>query len=141
MRTHADDEMDWLGLGGPSGRLYPEDFFEVCDKAEITRAAFIQNGIDDFRQVPLDEAVTRFMAIRNFELAWDSNPFLIAESFFNPNFDLEKFRKLERAFVTSFLSGLKDIFLVSSSDHSHYKLLEDYKHEASLKPITASAKF
>src|SRR5256885_1289737 len=87
-------------------RLYPEDFFQVCDDVKITKVAFIQNGVDDFRKMTFDEAVGRLMAIRNFELGWNSNPYLIAESFFNPTFDLEELLKTERKFVTSFLSKL-----------------------------------
>ena len=116
-------------------RLYPEDFFEVCDDVKITKVAFIQNGVDDFRKMTFDEAVGRLMAIRNFELGWNSNPYLIAESFFNPSFDLEELLKTERKFVTSFLSKLEEIYLISSSNGSHYKSLEDHRSQMSLKPI------
>jgi len=116
-------------------RLYPEDFFEICDSVKITKVAFIQNGVDDFRKVSLDEAITRFMAVRNFELGWDSNPYLIAESFFNPSFDIEAFRTTERTFVSSFLSRLEEIYLVSSSSGSHYKVLENYKPQLTPKLI------
>jgi len=114
-------------FAGGGVRLYPENFFEVCDDVKITKVAFLQNGIDEVRRLSLDEAIGRFMAIRNFQLGWDSNPYLIAESFFNPRFDLEAFRKTERAFVSSFLSGLEEIYLISSSNGSHYKALENYK--------------
>ena len=120
-------------------RLYPEDFFQVCDDVKITKVAFIQNGVDDFRKMTFDEAVGRLMAIRNFELGWNSNPYLIAESFFNPSFDLEELQKTERAFVSSFLSGLEEIYLISSSNGSHYKSLEDQKPQMSLKPIAGLA--
>ena len=116
-------------------RLYPENFFEVCNDVRITKVAFLQNGIDDFRRLSVDEAIGRFMAIRNFQLGWDSNPYLIAESFFNSRFDLESLRKTERAFVSSFLSKLEEIYLVSSSNGSHYKAIEDHKEEISLKPV------
>ena len=115
-------------------RLHPEVFFEVCDDVKIAKAMFIQNGIDDFRKLTIDEATARFMAIRSYELGWDSNPYLVAESFFNPEFDLEELRKRERAFVASFLSGLEDIYLVSSSSHSHYKVLENYNREVNPNP-------
>ena len=108
-------------------RLYPEDFFEVSDSAKIRNAMFIQNGPDEVREMTLDEAITRLMAIRSFELRWDTNPYLVAESFFNPKFDLQEFRKTERAFISSFLSRLENIYLISSSNHSHYKVLEDPK--------------
>jgi len=114
-------------------RLHPEVFFEVCDDVKIAKAMFVQNGIDEFRKLTIDEATARFMAIRSYELGWDSNPYLIAESFFNPGFDLEDLRRKERAFVASFLSGLKGTYLVSSSSHSHYKVLEEHG-EAKLKP-------
>jgi hypothetical protein len=120
-------------------RLYPEDFFEVCDSVKIRKVAFIQNGVDDFRRLSVDEAIGRLMAIRNFELGWNSNPYLIAESFFNPSFDLEELLKTERAFVSSFLLGLEEIYLVSSSNGSHYKTLEDRKQEISLKPVPRSS--
>jgi len=118
----------------PGGlRLYPEDFFEVCGNVKVRQVAFLQNGIDDFRKLSTDKAIGRFMAIRNFELGWDSNPYLNAESFFNPRFDLEKFRRTERTFLASFLGGLGDVYLVSSASHSHYKVLEEH-NEAKLKP-------
>ena len=116
-------------------RLYPQNFFDVCDDVRITKVAFLQNGIDDFRRLSVDEAIGRFMAIRNFQLGWDSSPYLIAESFFNSRFDLESLRKTERAFVSSFLSKLEEIYLVSSSNGSHYKAIEDQKEEISLKPV------
>ena len=117
-------------------RLYPEDFFEVSDSVKIRKVAFIQNGIDDFRRMTFDEAVGRLMAIRNFELGWSSNPYLIAESFFNPSFDLEELQKTEREFVTSFMSKMEEIYLISSSNGSHYKSLEDHKPQMILKPIS-----
>src|SRR5881396_111779 len=46
-------------------RLYPQNFFDVCDDVRITKVAFLQNGIDDFRRLSVDEAIGRFMAIRN----------------------------------------------------------------------------
>ena len=116
-------------------RLYPEDFFEVCDDVKITKVAFIQNGVDDFRKMTFDEAVGRLMAIRNFDLGWNSNPYLIAESFFNPTFNFEELLKTERKFVTSFLSKLEEIYLISSSNGSHYKALENYKHQLTPKLI------
>ena len=114
-------------------RLYPQDFFEVRDDAvKITKVMFIQNGVDEVRKLTPDEATKRLMAIRSFELGWDSNPYLVAESFFNPRFDLDEVRKMERAFISSFLSRIDDIYLISSSNHSHYKVIEDYKE--SIKP-------
>ena len=111
----------------PGGiRLNPKDYFLLSDMVRITKAMFLQNGPDEFRKLSLDEAIKRLMAIRSFELGWDSNPYLVAESFFNPRFDLEELRKKERAFASAFLSELKDIFLISSSNHSHYKMLEGY---------------
>ena len=104
-------------------RLDPDHFFEVCEVVKIGKVAFIQNGIDDYRKVPLDEAVTRLIAIRDFELNWDSNPYIIAESFFNPKFELETIRRKERIFVTTFLSALSDTHLISSTTGSHYKML------------------
>src|SRR2546427_747316 len=119
----------------PGGvRLYPDHFFEVCDLARIAKIAFIQNGIDDRQKVPLDEAITRMMAIRDFELRWDANPYIIAESFFNPKFELETIRRRERAFVATFLSGFSDIHLISSTTGSHYKMLQS-KSEEALKPL------
>ena len=115
-------------------RLYPQDFFEVCDDAvKITKVMFIQNGVDEVRKLTPDEATKRLMAIRSFELGWDSNPYLVAESFFNPRFDLDEVRKMERAFISSFLSRIDDIYLISSSYHSHYKVMQDYKGR--LKPV------
>jgi len=74
------------------------------------------------------------MAIRDFELRWDSNPYIIAESFFNPKFELETIRRRERAFLADFLSGLSDIHLISSTTGSHYKMLQSRSEEA-LKPL------
>src|SRR5207247_10701142 len=60
-------------------RLYPENFFEVCGDVRITKVAFLQNGINEFRRLSTEEAIGRFMAIRNFQLGWDHNPYVIAE--------------------------------------------------------------
>src|SRR5439155_1177736 len=110
----------------PGGiRLNPKDYFLLSDMVRITKAMFLQNGPDEFRKLSLDEATKRLMAIRSFELGWDSNPYLVAESFFNPGFDLEELRKKERAFASAFLSELREVFLISSSNHSHYKMLEN----------------
>src|SRR5437867_13301140 len=99
---------------------------------KITKAMFLQNGPDEFQKLSLDEAPKRLLAIRSFELGCDSNPYLVAESFFNPRFDLEELRKKERAFASAFLSELNDIFLISSSNHSHYKMLEDHTEKVKL---------
>ena len=119
----------------PGGiRLNPKDYFLLSDMVRITKAMFLQNGPDEFRKLSLDEATKRLMAIRSFELGWDSNPYLVAESFFNPRFDLEELRTKERAFASAFLSELREVFLISSSNHSHYKMLEDYKEN--VKPTS-----
>src|SRR6266516_456737 len=118
----------------PGGiRLNPKDYFLLSDMVRITKAMFLQNGPDEFRKLSLDEATKRLMAIRSFELGWDSNPYLVAESFFNPRFDLDEVRKMERAFISSFLSRIDDIYLISSSNHSHYKVVGDYQHLESVK--------
>jgi len=115
----------------PGGvRLNPDHYFEVCDRVKIGNVAFIQNGLDDYRKMSLDEAITRLMAIRHFELNWDSNPYIIAESFFNSKFEPEAIRRRERDFVTTFLSGLSDIYLISSTTGSHYKMLQNKSEEA-----------
>ncbi len=114
-------------------RLYPEDFFQISDAVKITKVMFIQNGPDEVRKLTLDEATKRLMAIRSFELGWNYNPYLVAESFFNPGFDLEELRKTERAFISSFLSRIDDIYLISSSNHSHYKVVGDYQQLKSVK--------
>src|SRR5436190_11173924 len=49
-------------------RLYPQDFFEICDDAvKITKVMFIQNGVDEIRKLTPHEATKRLMAIRSFE--------------------------------------------------------------------------
>src|SRR5437773_7488352 len=119
-------------------RLYPQNFFDVCGDVRITKVAFLQNGIDDFRRLSVDESIGRFMAIRNFQLGWDHNPYLIAESFFNPRFDIETLKKTERSFISSFISKLEDIYLVSSSNGLHYKSIEDPTRKVSLRPVLRS---
>ena len=49
---------------------------------------------------------------------------------------LEELQKTEREFVTSFMSKMEEIYLISSSNGSHYKSLEDHKPQMILKPIS-----
>ena len=109
----------------PGGiKLYPQDVFQICDMARITRISFIQNGIDDLRQIGPDEALNLLTAIQDYEMNWRSNPYVIALSFFRPDFNPRDVSEKEEKILSSLVSRVRGSYLVSSSNRSHFALIE-----------------
>jgi len=109
----------------PGGvKLYPDDIFKTADRVAITRLAFIQNGLDDLRQIDDDEAYILLRAIQDYELNWRSNPYIIARSFFKPSFNPTDVSATEEKILKLLISRVKGCYLVSSSKGLHYQTIE-----------------
>lgn len=109
----------------PGGvKLYPDDNFKTTDKAAITRIAFIRNGLEDLRQLNQHEAFHLLRAIQDYELNWRSNPYIIARTFFCPEFDPSDISDREESIVRNLISRMKGSSLVSSSKGLHYQTIE-----------------
>lgn len=114
----------------PGGiKAYPDQFFKTHDKADIDKIVFIQNGVDSVRRIAVDEALTRLRAIQAYELNWRSNPYLIAESFFDSKFDLEDLSSKEDEILRTLVSKVKKYYVVSSSRAAHFKAIEEICHD------------
>jgi len=109
----------------PGGvKLYPDENFKTHDRVRITRVAFIQNGLDDLRQIEAEETYTLLRAIQDYELNWRSNPYLIARSFFAPSFNPTDISAREETIMKSLISRVRGAYLVSSSKGQHYQTIE-----------------
>ena len=109
----------------PGGvKLYPDDIFKTRDRVEITSLAFIQNGLEDLRQVDAKEAYTLLRAVQDYELNWRSNPYIIARSFFYPTFNADDISAREEVMMKNLISGVRGSYLVSSSKGLHYQSIE-----------------
>jgi uncharacterized protein YbaR (Trm112 family) len=109
----------------PGGvKLDPDDMLQTRDRVAITRIAFIQNGIDDTRQVESDEALTLLTAVQDYELNWRSNPYIIARSFFSPKFNPRDISAKEETIKKTLISRVRGSYLVSSSRGLHYQTVE-----------------
>ncbi|HZW56140.1 MAG TPA: hypothetical protein VFF30_07620 [Nitrososphaerales archaeon] len=105
----------------PGGiKIYPDSILPTVTKGRINHLAIIQNGIDRIETLGKREALQRIRAIQDYEFGWKSNPYLLAESFFN-GLDLGTLSEVENRFLQEFLAGIDDIYLVSSSKAEHYK--------------------
>src|SRR5207247_5881424 len=109
----------------PGGvKLYPDDNFKTSDRVAITILAFIQNGLDDLRQIEAEEAYTLLRAIQDYELNWRSNPYIIARSFFRPSFNPTDISAREEKILKLLISRVRGSYLVSSSKGLHYETIE-----------------
>src|SRR5207249_2369670 len=82
------------------------------------------NGIDGLRQVDPDEALTLLTAIQDYEMNWRSNPYIIARSFFRPDFNPRDISESEEKLLKSLVSRVRGSYLISSSSGSHFELIE-----------------
>jgi len=105
-------------------RVYPDRNFNLCDEAKINRIIFIQNGLDEVRTVSEEEAVSMIRAIQSYELNWASNPYIIAQSFFRPDLEIDKLSSREDDLIKRFVSNVGQSTLVSSSSRQHFKTIE-----------------
>lgn len=105
-------------------KLYPDHFFQTRDSAVITRVVFIQNGLDGFHKIGPDEALSKLNAVQDYELNWQSNPYVIAHSFFNPSFKKQEIFSKEQKILQTLVSRIKDAYVVSSSDSMHFEIIE-----------------
>jgi len=109
----------------PGGvKLYPDDLFKTSDRVAITRLAFIQNGLDDLRQIDDEQAYILLRAIQDYELNWRSNPYIIARSFFRPIFNPTNVSAKEEKILKLLISRVRGSYLVSSSKGLHYQAIE-----------------
>jgi hypothetical protein len=110
----------------PGGiKLYPDQIFKMRDDAAITRIVFIQKGFDHTRRIDPDEAVTLLTAVQDYEMNWRANPYIIAQSFFRPDFNPRDQSLKETEIVRSIVSRAKAAYLVSSSNKSHFESIEE----------------
>ena len=108
----------------PGGvKIYPDRIFETSPGARINKLAIIQNGVDAVKTLNRKEALKRIKAIQDYEFGWKSNPYLLAESFFNNDLDISSVSAIENDFLNTFLASIDDIYLVSSSKAEHYKAI------------------
>ena len=105
-------------------KLYPDQIFKTRDEAAITRIVFIQKGLDDIRTVDPDEVITLLTAVQDYEMNWRANPYIIAQSFFRPDFNSRGLSSNEAEIMRSIVSRAKAAYLVSSSNGSHFEFIE-----------------
>jgi len=109
----------------PGGiKLHPDAHFRTRDKVMIEKIAFLQNGINDVREIDSDEALTRLTAIQDYELNWRSNPFVIANAFFRPSFHSREISASEERIMRQILLHVTASYLVSSTDGLHFNSIE-----------------
>ncbi len=109
----------------PGGiRLYPDQVFKIRDKVLLRGIVFIQNGVDDCRRVSADEALTLLGAVQDYEVNWKSNPYILAQSFFRPEFTRTDLLLRERRILENLISGVTCSYLVSSSKGLHFQIIE-----------------
>ncbi len=109
----------------PGGmEVYPDKLFKICNSIKVNSIAVIQNGTDSVREMTIDETLTKIRTIQAIEFPWRVNPFILAQSFFNPNFDANTLAVQEDQLLTSFVSKVPHLYLVSSSSREHYKAIE-----------------
>jgi len=109
----------------PGGvKLYPDDNFKTYDRVPITRLVFIQNGLDNQRQIDAKEAYIMLRAIQDYELNWRSNPYIIARSFFPPTFNATELSAREEMIMKNLISRVSS-YLVSSSKGLHYQRIKN----------------
>lgn len=109
----------------PGGlKLPPENNFKTSDRVLITRLAFIQNGLDDLRELDNAEAFSRLRAIQDYELNWRSNPYIIARAFFHTSFNPQVVSAREEVIIRKLISRVRGSYLVSSSEGLHYQRIK-----------------
>ncbi len=105
----------------PGGmKVYPDQHFKLCEKTQINRMIFIQNGIDHVQEVNEERAIAMLKAIQRYELNWSSNPYIIAQSFFQPNLDVAQLSSKEDDLIRNLVAKVKQCLLVSSSSAAHF---------------------
>ena len=105
-------------------KLHPDEIFETRDRVAITRLAFIQNGLDDLRQIDSNTARSLLRAIQDYEMNWRSNPYIIARAFFHPAFNASDVSAREEKIMKNLTSRVRGSYLVSSSNGQHYESIE-----------------
>lgn len=121
--------------------VYPERFFKVSKKTRISRIVIIQNGPDFTEKISRSEALAKIKAIQSYEFSWRNDPYLLARSYFNSDFDISLLSSQEEDLLKGILSRPGDISLVSSSNREHYKAIEKIagvNPEASLEPTLSN---
>lgn len=126
----------------PGGiKAQPDKHLKVCEKAKINRIIFIQNGIDSVQTLNERQAITMIKAIQSYELNWRSNPYIIAQSFFQPGFDTDSLASNEDVMIGKLVRTVEERLLVSSSFGLHFKQINDVMnnhHKTSLEKPTYS---
>ena len=112
-------------------KVYPESLFRIRERATITRITFIQNGVDSCSNLDCQEALIRLVAIQDYELNWRANPWIIARTFFCPQFNPLDFSAKEERIFQSIVSQVKGSYVVSSSTGAHFATIENISRETS----------
>ena len=105
--------------------LSPGRFFKMCDKTMVTGFTIIQNGVDFTKKIDVDEALVRIKAIQSLEFGWRSHPYLLAYSYFNPQFDISSLFSREDDLLRAIIASIGNLYLVSSSHREHHRAIQN----------------
>ena len=109
----------------PGGiKLHPDSFFRISPKVPVSFVAILQNGTDQLDRIDKSQVIARIRAIQDYEFGWRANPYILAQRFFNPGFDMDWLLSEEETFLQRLVARLEDLYLVSSSSGSHFLQIE-----------------
>ncbi len=109
----------------PGGvKLRPDEHFKICEATGIDKVVFIQNGVDSVREIDRSRAIGMINAIQSYELNWRASPFIIAQSFFDSDFNLEEVCTMEKKILETQMTRVSEFYIVSSSSGNHYEAIE-----------------
>jgi hypothetical protein len=109
----------------PGGiKLNPDSIFKISSKAPISLVAILQNGIDQVDRIGKSQVIEKIKAIQDYEFGWKTNPYVLAQRFFNPGFDIDSLLSEEEAFLKCLVEKVEDLHLVSSDSGKHYLTIE-----------------
>ncbi len=109
----------------PGGiKLYPDSTFKTSSKAQVSLVAILRNGMNQLERLDKSQGIARVRAIQEYEFGWRANPYILAQRFFNSNFDVDWLLSKEEAFLQRLVANVGDWYSVSSASGKHYLLIE-----------------
>ena len=145
VRSAKIDKMELTKLIFKSliSRLDPGLFFSSClrvdifdlikdvkldKRTKVRTIYFLEKGAENMTRIDKDDAIKKLTALNLTEISWYSNPFILAYSYFNPQFDLEGLMSKEKETISKFIDNVEKCFVINSQRGRYSSIIRHAMH-------------